>query len=737
MIKLRLESFSADSPSGKKAADILKEELEKRTDKKLSFTANGDVIFRENSSFSKDEYDINTKNGKITLTASSIRGFIYAIGMFLRKTVYKDGEVFLTEDISGKYTPSMEIRGHQMGYRDKANSYEAWSAGDYYNYIKEMMYFGCNVFEHVFDKIEGKSNSLMKKNPIDFIIESTGKVRELDIDVSVWYPNEEKAFSERLDDRIKFFEKIPRANYYFPPGSDPGEYPADQFITETIEIAKEIKKIHPGIKVYPSAQAPHDGKSWGDAFINEMEKLPEEIDGIITGPNCAMPLHELRERLPLRYPIRLYPDITHNVRCEYPVHFDRDDWHYALAATLSREAINPRPTEYRTIHRMTRQYINGSVSYSEGINDDVNKFVWSDMDFFPDVELTDTLSDYARLFFYGADTEKAVNGILGLEKNWEGDPAENPHIENTLGFFEDMEKENPGLLENARFLMLLFRAKCDMLVKIRRKTELRLIKDAKCELRKFSTENAEKILRTPFSESYINLRNEISEIGKKLFEKVSLQLDTEHYFAESWERGATLDTIDNPVTDRAWLLGRLEYAGTLSGKEREEFIRDLLARNKIDKDEYFFSFAENSFTELGVPQEKGFYMDFQGDRPHVNNGTIPMSMLKVFDHYSFRMKTGGLTSDKGYNLILNIKPRYNDKVTDFQIKINGNTLYRGKQYGGERDTEWETKLSAPGFECRVYPIPDEYIRNGCVELEISEPIVGVMISEVFIKKIRA
>jgi hypothetical protein len=50
-----------------------------------------------------------------------------------------------------------------------------------------------------------------------------------------------------------------------------------------------------------------------------MKEKPSFIDGVITGPNAAFPLDILRRYLPSEYPIRLYPDITHNVRCEYPV----------------------------------------------------------------------------------------------------------------------------------------------------------------------------------------------------------------------------------------------------------------------------------------------------------------------------------------------------------------------------------------------------------------------------------
>ncbi len=736
MIIPKIKTVYSDSEQGKKAAEIISCEIEKRTGIKPVFGENADIAFNLSDSFGRDEYEISLNDNKFIFMASGIRGFIYAIGMFLRKTEYRGNEIFLAEEICGKYTPYMSIRGHQLGYRTLSNTYDAWTPDDYYSYVKDLMYFGCNVFEHtVFDDTPENRNSLMKQSELDLINKCAEKVNELGVDISFWYPNDEKELSESVNDRVKFFECVPHADFYFPPGGDPGEFEAAEFIDRTVAVSRAIKRVNPGIKVYPSAQAPHNAEAWGDEFIKKMKDLPKEIDGVVTGPNCAMPLHDLRKRLPLDYPIRLYPDITHNVRCEYPVHFDRDDWHYSLAATLSREAINPRPAEYRTVHRMTRQYIIGSVSYSEGINDDVNKMVWSDMDFFPDADLTDTLSDYARLFFYGADIQKAVSGILGLEKNWEGDPAENPHIENTLKFFEDMLDERPELSENVRFLMLLFRAKCDMLVKMRRKKELKTIKAAKRELSNLNLERAEKLLKTPLGEEYDKIRRDISAIGEALFSKAGIQLDTEHYSANSWERGATLDTIDNPVTDKAWLINRIEYAKTLDESERGIFIHKLLNRNRTDKNEYYYSFAENSFTELGVPQDAGFYMDFQGDRPHINNGTIPMSMLKVFDHYSFKMKTGGLTNKKGYNLILNIKPRYNEKVTEFKIAINGKTLYKGCQYGGERDTEWENTLSAPGFECRVYHIPDDFIINGCIELEITEPVVGIMISEIFIKAI--
>lgn len=716
------------------AAEILADEIQKRTEIRPSFGYSEKTIaFCTDSRVDRDSYIINPSETGLIFSACGIRGFVYAIGMFLRKTVYRKKQITLIDDICGRYTPYMKIRGHQLGWRDTSNTYEAWTPADYYDYIKDLMFFGCNTFEHtVFEDTAENRNSLMRFSQREFIRQCNEKAKKLDIDISYWYPNDEKDDEVSADIRREFFAEQPYADIYFPPGSDPGDFEADVFMRRTLKIAEKIKEVKPNIQIYPSAQSPDGFGKWGDVFIEEMQKMPPLINGVITGPNCAMELHDLRKRLPLAYPIRLYPDITHNVRCEYPVHFDRDDWHYALASTLSRESVNPRPTEYRRIHRLTRHYVSGSVTYSEGINDDINKFVWSDMDFFPDVDLRDTLADYARLFFYGADTEKVVNGILGLEKNWEGDPQENPHIECTAAYFDDLAAEDPSLLKNVRFLLCLFRAKCDLFVKQKRTEENILVQKAKKLIKRGELDTAEEVLCTSLSQACLKLRSEIDRIGEQLFKKVGYQLNTAQYGAKSWERGATLDTIDNPVTDRLWLLNRIQYAKRLPKQTQWGFLERLLNRNQTSHGCFCFSFAENSLTELGVMQKPHFYMDFQGDRPHINNGCMPMSMVKVFDHYSFSCKAGGLIHSGDYALRLHIKPRYNESVTDFTVKINGEVLYKGKQYGGTRDDIFEKELSAPGFEARVYRIPAELIENGCVEIEITEPKIGIMLSELFL-----
>lgn len=726
--EFRIFSQTSDA---KKAAELFAEEIKIRTGKKTldaSDKSDANFAFEENKDIGRDSYEIVCSSQAVTVFASGIRGFIYGFGMFLRKIVSVCGVPVLTEDISGVYIPDKSIRGHQIGYRTTPNTYDAWSYEDYRRYYLDMMFFGTNIVEHIpYERGVSKRNRLMKYDEEEFIVKASEMADEYDLDVSLWHPNNDGETVEfAAERRGRLYETVPRLDVVFPPGGDPGEFGADEFILRCKEISKALKKVHPNAQMWPSAQQPHSQPNWGEVFVEEMEKLPDEINGVITGPNHAFDLETLRRRLPSKYPIRLYPDITHNVRCEYPVHFDRDDWHFALTTGLSRECTNPRPREYRHIHRLTRRYVVGSVSYSEGITDDVNKMVWADMDFFPDCDLRTSLLDYARLFFYGADAESIADGILSLELNWQCDPAENPTIDRTLETFELLNSKYPFLAENWRFVQLHMRAKCDWVLRHRRLFELNLIKLAEKEIAHGNLGNAKEILNADFDERYKKERADITAMCQKLFELIGLQTDIENYCADNWERGAILETIDLPVTDRKWLLGRLEKA------DSADYMNKIINRNKVRGDEYYFSVALNGLDECGVSQSGEIYMNFQGDRPNVNTGEMPVCMFKVYDNLTFKCKVGGLDYDGDYCLRITYMSKKDEDSVAHKITANGAVIYEGPQFGGEKNEEFDRAMLCDGFETASYVIPKEVIHNGCVDLEFSEPDMGVMFSEFWI-----
>ena len=575
-----IKIFNKDSATSF-AADLFCRELNSRIDSIAAFSSeeNADIVFLTNSGLYNDEYRIELNEDQIFFVSKGIRGAIYAAGMFLRKAVKRNNGIELTEDISGYYSPSKKIRGHQLGYRTTPNTYDAWSYEDYRRYYIDLMFFGLYTVEHISHEGGLKDrNPLMKYDEEDFLINAVDIADSLDIDISLWHPNSAAENDESAAKvRKSLYSKLSRLNYVFVPGGDPGSLPAKDFIRRCQAISKALKEVHPDAELWPSAQAPHEYPGWGSEFVSAIDDPAEEIDGIIYGPNHAMSLDEMRDELGGRFRFRFYPDITHNVRCEYPVHYDRNDWHYALCTCLGRECTNPRPREFYKLYKETEEYFYGSVSYSEGITDDVNKFLWSALDYNNGISADEAVSDYVRLFFFGADTYSLKNLIFGLEKNWEGNPEENTGIESVYSSFCRVKKKYPEVCGNWRFLQLYFRACCDKLIRDRLIFEKGLIEKSRSDLIRGNVGSALKILNTGFGSDYNALRNEIDVTADKLFKLIGYQSDVEHYFADNPERGAVLDTIDLPVTDRMWLLSKYRE-GITPGEWLEYFARDIIFR---------------------------------------------------------------------------------------------------------------------------------------------------------------
>lgn len=735
--------ISASSAEELKAAEIFATEIEKRTGKKpMTGQGRPAVAFvqcKEDRLPHKDCFEIELEDGEIRIFALTVRGLIFGMGKFLMKTVYDNGKITLISDIAGKHIPEKRIRGHQNAYRTTPNTYDAWSPEQFRDHFIDMMLFGTNTTELLppdNPPSESSYNSLMKWDMKEHMEKCSHYANELDMDVSVWYPNDELPEDESAELRRETLRNAERIDIIFPPGGDPGDYPADQFVSRCVKITKELRKVKPEIQMWPSAQMPRGIPGWGDMFV---EKINETEDGIITGviqgPNRAMEVYELRRRIDSRFPLRFYPDITHNLRCEYSVQYPSEAWHYSLCAVNSRESVNPRPQEYKRIHALKSPYTVGSVSYSEGVTDDANKFVWGRLEWDRTESLRTILEDYARLFFYGVPAKKMAEIISGLEYNWIGDPLDNPGIEYTLSQLRSLVAENPGMHDRWRFLMHLYRAEFDMLIKMRRSFETELIEEAREYIFRNDLMKAEEILSADFDEEYYALRQEIFEIGDKLFELIGMQTSVERHDAKSWERGAVLDLIDQPVTNRRWYLKKLEEAKKTD--DADGYMKKIMLRNKVDSDEMYFSFAEHGYAPLDSLQKHGEpYMNVMADRQENKNGDIPMELVKCYDHYTLNANLGGFTGDCDYKLIVTYHSRDEERKGIHTVIANGKTIFSGKTYGGERDEEYDKMYLAPGYFTAAYIIPKDVFVNGCLEFEIGETVDGIEISEFRIVKVK-
>ena len=666
----------------------------------------------ENAGFENDDiFEIDVHGTAFRFRANGVRGLMYAIGLFLRKAEFKNGGITLSGEIAGLHAPKKPIRGHQLGYRPCSNTYDAWTWEDFKRYMAELMYFGMNTVEFI---PFTEQNALMQYSGEQMTYLLSKEAHALGLNVSLWIPNTDGDEAAELAEREALFMFVPYIDAVFVPGSDPGSLPAAELIDRCNKIYDILIKYHPHAEVWPSAQAPHNAPGWGEEFLEALLNAGPGIAGVITGPNRAFRTDELRRRLPEKYPIRFYPDITHNLRCEHPVHFEKDDWHYAFSACLSRESINPRPAEYKRLFDTVSPYTVGSVTYSDGVNDDVNKAMWCALEWDDMLSPAELAEDYARAYLWDYDTEETAAVILLLEKNWLGSPLEK-RIDFTLYAAEGLKKKG---WNNWRFLQLYFRALCDKYIKERLLADTAAVGLAKAFFDASQTDAAIVALKAPRAEPLLQLRKEIARTAMLLHETIDMQLSTERFGASGWERGATLDTIDNPITDREWLL----YA--VKSETDEEMLRAAFHRNDVKNGEYYFSLALNGLEALGVPQEPDFYMNFQGDRPNVNDGTLPVCLQKVFDHFSFRAQIPGLDKDTEYTLTVTYLQPDDRFLCAHTARVNGVTL--------QQPVRTETlcpPLLPPRFTAYDYRIPASAMPDGTLRLEIREPFSGFQLAE--------
>ncbi|MEM1570004.1 MAG: hypothetical protein QXL27_02450 [Candidatus Bathyarchaeia archaeon] len=511
------------------------------------------------------------------------RGVLYGVGRFLRKLIWGRGFIKIHYGLKISSTPAFPLRGHQLGYRPKSNTYDAWSIEQFDQYIRELTFFGVNAIEIVPPRTDDEPiNSLMKIPPLEMMAKLSQIIDSYGLDVWIWYPNmfsdseivNEENMKRELTEREEIFSRLPRIDAVFIPGGDPGILKADELFQWAEKVAAILRKYHPNAKIWLSPQFPETpSDSWYAEFYKNVKRRPDWLGGIVFGPRVKTPLPELRRIIPDEYPIRHYPDITHSIRCQYPV----PNWDVAFAITLGRECINPRPKAEKHIHNLFAPYTIGSISYSEGVNDDVNKFIWSDQDWNPNTPVIETLRDYVRVFISSEWADEIAHCIMALEDNWIGPAIANDSIEVTLRQWQELEKKVPQeVLENWRFQMGLLRAYYDAYVRRRLIYETELEEEAIERLESANSigslraiEEAEKILRKAQTEPVaVEYRKKCEELADKLFKNIGLQLSVKRHQAANWERGAFMDDIDMPLNNMNWLLAQFQIVRKMEDEDQ-------------------------------------------------------------------------------------------------------------------------------------------------------------------------
>src|SRR5579863_9968525 len=143
-----------------KAAVLLADEIEKRTRIRLPVSGKpaggptihiakpGQTVAGITSAVpGADGYRVQRIAGDIWVIGNDARGTLYGAGALLRHLRMDRDTLEAPDDLRLASAPKYALRGHQLGYRPKTNSYDGWNAAMWEQYMRDLIVFGANAVE--------------------------------------------------------------------------------------------------------------------------------------------------------------------------------------------------------------------------------------------------------------------------------------------------------------------------------------------------------------------------------------------------------------------------------------------------------------------------------------------------------------------------------------------------------------------------------------------------------------
>jgi len=672
----------------------------------------------------------NNSSQGVVIAGEDDRGVLFGIGYLLRHLEFSRSHVLLHAPLRITSAPQFAIRGHQLGYRFKNNTYDAWTPQQFEQYIRDLAVFGANTIEllpPITD--DAPSSPLFPLPAMEMMSRVSGIVQKYGLRCSVFYPALAKDYSDprTVNSELRVwgdvFDKLPQIDELFVPGGDPGHTDPAVLFPFLARVAQVLHRSHPHAGVWVSAQGFNGDEM--RRFYALVAARPPWLTGIVVGPQSRDGLDVQRAHIPREIPIRSYPDIAHTMHSQFPV----PEWDMAYALTEGREVINPRPLAETSIFRHYAPNMNGFVTYSEGVNDDVNKFIWSALGWSAQTNPMETLQEYAR-YFAGSDGfsgDDFARNIVSLERNWEGPLAANKGVDVTLRKFELMRKTaTPAQAGNWRFEAALYRAYSDvyerhrlLIAAAQEKRALGFLSAVGLTGSAAAMHNAEGALvaDSPESTALQPWRTAIEELAGRLFHNIGLQLSVAKYGASATGRGASLDTVDVSLNDRVWLEREFARIASMSDEaSRSRALAAIVHWSDPGPGGFYDDLGDPSAEPHlvrgpGFPSDPAFFesaLDGIADRtPEQGWRLSEISYASALYDHPLELRYTGLSSKQHYTL--RIVYAGEDSTTPLTLIANGHYVIHGPQL---RSTNPETV---------EFAVPPAATRGGTLDLQWAGP----------------
>ena len=164
---------------------------------------------------SKDAYRIRTTGSgdreTVGILGNSERAVLFGAGRVLRQMHMTKSSWTGPTSITVDAVPDYSLIGHQLGYRDKTNSYCAWDETQFRRYILDLALFGTNAIEVIPPRTDDLDNSPHFPIPHLDMLEVQSRIcDELDMDVWIWFPVMQADYTDeaQIEGECEFWDEV-------------------------------------------------------------------------------------------------------------------------------------------------------------------------------------------------------------------------------------------------------------------------------------------------------------------------------------------------------------------------------------------------------------------------------------------------------------------------------------------------------------------------------------------------
>ncbi len=441
------------------------------------------------------------------------RGTVYAMGRLLREARYMPDSVIIP-DLTIVDKPAFEYRGLGISHMDPRQAQRTGASGEFdgYHYTEDQMIFGFNTF------LVGNGTVSVSRLNEEGYLERMGAQSEIIDEYGLLYlkqyaPNgiSRDDWKEGFKGRVMACPSVPEAREIMLKGRE-ALYRSSKRIDVLLLVSGDVAGCHcedclPWVKTYVElceeiAEIYHryfpDGKVWLTTqeldfdetqwlwdYLNEKPRpwidaisyapSGDELSPYLTGRinykyekymgmgRRSRYLREVLKQVPRTIEVTSFPDISHWVSSQYALPEVAPE----MAAVHERRTFNVRPRQMYDIFKETAGLTIGTTAYCEGIFDDVNKAVWTQLHWNPDLTVEEILEDYYRWYCGPEAAPELVEAAFQLEENMQSQVLENGEgFERFLSLVRSAGEKIPPRFrkDNWRYLMLLEKGLTDLYV---------------------------------------------------------------------------------------------------------------------------------------------------------------------------------------------------------------------------------------------------------------------------------